>query len=281
MIPKRALVVGSGGLYGAYDAGVLVELCKALGPGYFDAVYACSVGAVTAPFFITEQLETIEQTWCTVAFGKLIQYHNQLKRKKILNLDHLIGLFSEGRSLLDLEKLFASRMKLVFVLTEYKTGKAVYTTPSRENFFEYMRASAAIPILHGPVEIDGIKYVDGGLSDQLPALKALQDGYEEIVVISNRPSAYYAQSLTGLSKLASYLLPTPIARAIRTYDLRLTAIEKAVEQDPEHFILIRPKQALPLNSFVDRDAKRVTATFQMGIRDMHRAIEEKILLSSL
>ena len=52
---KKALVVGSGGLNGAYSAGVVAELGRQLGPKHFDAVYASSVGVYAATFLVANQ----------------------------------------------------------------------------------------------------------------------------------------------------------------------------------------------------------------------------------
>ena len=59
---KKALIVGSGGLKGAFEAGAVAKLCRVLGPDYFDAVYASSVGVFAATFFVANQPETIENT---------------------------------------------------------------------------------------------------------------------------------------------------------------------------------------------------------------------------
>jgi len=47
---KTALIIGPGGLRGAYNAGVAVGLGRALGTDWVDGVYASSVGVYMAAF---------------------------------------------------------------------------------------------------------------------------------------------------------------------------------------------------------------------------------------
>ena len=60
---KRALVIGMGALRGAYDAGVVVTLCRALGPDYFHAVYGCSAGTYAIAHFVLNQPDSGEKLW--------------------------------------------------------------------------------------------------------------------------------------------------------------------------------------------------------------------------
>lgn len=60
---KRILILGTGGLAGAYSAGFMAELGRKLGPNYFDEIYAYSVGSYIGTFYISKQPNTIENTW--------------------------------------------------------------------------------------------------------------------------------------------------------------------------------------------------------------------------
>lgn len=77
-----------------------------------------------------------------------------------------------------METYRASDTELYAVVTDGQTGKARYISNksrSEEDFVKAVEASASIPVLSPPVEIDGIPYVDGGLAiplvpfyDELP-----------------------------------------------------------------------------------------------------------------
>ena len=64
----------------------------------------------------------------------------------------------------DREAFNASPMKFYVVCTDIETGKAEYHLCERANdwMFEWIRASASLPLVSKPVRIEGRKYLDGG-----------------------------------------------------------------------------------------------------------------------
>ena len=90
----RALVLGVGGLRGAYDAGVAAALCQTLGHTYFDAIYMSSVGVFAGTFFAANQPDVMEHAWRNYVSGKqLVNYANPLRGRNILNTEYLIDIF--------------------------------------------------------------------------------------------------------------------------------------------------------------------------------------------
>lgn len=53
--------------------------------------------------------------------------------------------------------------------------------------YDIMKASSAVPVACEPYVIDGVPYYDGGIADPIPVQKAIDDGYDRIVVILTRP----------------------------------------------------------------------------------------------
>ena len=53
--------------------------------------------------------------------------------------------------------------------------------------YDIMKASSAVPVACEPYVIDGVPYYDGGIVDPIPVQKAIDDGYDRIVVILTRP----------------------------------------------------------------------------------------------
>lgn len=271
---KRALVIGRGGLYGAYDAGVLVVLCKELGPTYFDAVYASSAGAITAPFFLSNQPDVIEELWRTVIYGRGLLFKNVFWGRPILDLDYFFSIVRGGvihkKLRLDVERIFLSHRPFTCVLTDYMLGRAVYHTTTKEDIFDAMRASAAIPLLYGTVRIGEREYVDGGLTDLLPVEKAEEDGFEEIWAVWNyRRGLPSKQPLSTTAKLFSFAYPATIRRLMWGYEHQLQRKAEAVEQNKK-IRAIRPGKPLPLKSFIDADPGRINATFDQGVRDAYK-----------
>lgn len=265
---KRALVIGGGGLRGAYGAGVLSTLCKKLGPDYFDAVYASSVGVFAATFFLSNQPDTIEHTWRNFVSDKqLVNYSHLLKKRNILDLEYLVEIFQNKKSLLDIEAVMNNPSTIVYTLTEYPSGKETHHIPARQNIFDLMRASAALPLVHGPVTINGRKYIDGGISNNLPVHKALADGCNEILVVHNKPERSYGDQKSWiLSRITSLYLPPAIVHLMKMSIKQMQSLEKEIFLNPR-ISIIRPNRQLPLTSILDRNKLRINASFDMGVTD--------------
>lgn len=264
----RALVVGSGGLTGAYSAGVLSELCRQLGPNYFDTIYASSVGVFSATFFVANQARTIEETWRHLVDGKkLVNFSNPLFGRQIMDLEYLIHSFQTDLSWLDVSAVFDSSTQLVYVATDYSSGKPRYIRPTPKNIFSAMTASCAIPVAHTPVEIEGELFVDGALSDSLPIALALNNNYDQVVVVTNKPKGVSVGRFHFLSKLLSKLLPVHVRSMVSTHEFRTREVEKLLSQEDKKLLVIRPSRNLPLRHLLDTRKKSIDDTLNVGIED--------------
>lgn len=184
---KRALILGPGGLRGAYGGGVAATLCRALGSDYFDTVYGCSAGAYTGSYYLTGQADQIESIWREHVHGsQLVRWKNALRRKQVLDLDYLNDVVRNGVHRLDSDMLLKRHNRLVIVLTERLSGCARYISPTaEEELFCSLKASSAAPYVHSPVAMNGRVYADGCLSDPYPVERAVQDGHSQILVVCN------------------------------------------------------------------------------------------------
>lgn len=273
---KRALVIGSGGLRGAYDAGVIALLGRELGPDYFDAVYASSVGVFAGTFYVANQPDVIENTWRNfVAGNQLVNYLNPLKGRGILDIEYLLEIFSDKRAYLDLDAVINSDTKLVYVLSKYPSGEVIYKTPKKGEIFPLMRAATVMPLFHEPVEFEGDKYIDiGGIIEPLPINEPLSKDFDEVIVVYNKFKGFYG----GLkAKLFNSIISTALAHK---YHLPFFSIEKIhknleqkMEQDPR-IRIIRPLRQIPLKSILDTNKERINKTIDIGIEDAISYVKE-------
>lgn len=263
MKKKRALVIGGGAYYSAYDAGVACALCRELGGDYFDAAYGSSVGTYIATYCVANQPDAIEHVWRNCVDGKkFFDYTNPLRNRRILNLEYLNSLCPR----LDLDTVM-ERTSLYYTLTQYPTGKVVYVKPRRDTVFQLMSASSAIPLLHPPITVGGIAYVDGGLSDPLPFSKARADGYSDITVIYNEPEECPTEDpYDTVSRILALCLPREIGRLIKTRAARSEQLERRLATE-KNLKVIRPKTRLPLTSVFDSNKQRINLSFDRGIAD--------------
>lgn len=57
-----------------------------------------------------------------------------------------------------------------------------------------VRASASLPLISNTVEVDGMKLLDGGVSDSIPIFAFRRMGYRRNIVILTRPKGYRKRS---------------------------------------------------------------------------------------
>lgn len=81
--------------------------------------------------------------------------------------------------------------KVVAGVTNIHTGKPEYIeVPRRDDKYEVLVASCALPILFQPVKIGHHYYLDGGLSDSVPYKQAIKEGCDKNIVILTRERGY-------------------------------------------------------------------------------------------
>jgi len=188
---KTALVVEGGGLRGAFPVGVLQVLLARFGADAFDGIFAVSSGVFASTFFVAGQGAEMEAIWRDRVCGnQLVDHRNWFTREPVLRLDYLIELF-KGVARLDLDRVMSSRPFLEYVLSDHDTGRSVYVDAKRDDIFDLMRASSALPHLYPlPVRIAGRNYFDGGQTDPIPVQRAIAFGATHIVVVRTRPAGY-------------------------------------------------------------------------------------------
>jgi len=272
------MVIGTGSLRGAYYAGVSVTIGRKLGPDYFDKAYACSVAVYIAAFYITDQLEIIENTWRNRVSGKqLVNYWNLLKGRNILDLGYLEDIFRQGKSRLDLEKLCKNGTSLEICLTHAETGDPIYVGPKDGDILRAMSASCAYPVFHSPVKFNGENYLDGGISDPLPIKKALDDGYEEVVAILAEPESTATSLRKRVKFFRKFIMPhlsfSPnIMKLVRDYEEKRETVERYLRD--QRVRVIRPSKPLPLRNSVDTNHARINESFDIGVRDAEQFLRK-------
>lgn len=92
----------------------------------------------------------------------------------------------------DNETFDASPIEMYAVATDMLFGTATYLpVKSAVLDLDAVRASTSLPLVTPPVEIDGHKYVDGGVADSVPIEHVLEEaGFERAVVIVTQDRSY-------------------------------------------------------------------------------------------
>jgi NTE family protein len=177
--PRVGLALGGGGARGFAEIGVIRALEREKVP--IDIVVGTSVGSLIGALYAdTGKSLDLEFSALTVTNEDLFDY----KALAILS-----GGFVKGERL---EEFLAARLKngqiekmaLLFaaVATELRTGETVVF--DRGPAARAVHASAAIPGVFVPVTIDGRTFVDGGVTNPVPADVARRLGADVVIAVA-------------------------------------------------------------------------------------------------
>lgn len=263
----RALILGPGGLRGAYGGGVVATLGRKLGCDYFDALYTCSAGSYTGSYFVSGQPDMIEAIWRECVHDKLLMRWNNVfkKHEPVLELFYLNNVLRSASHQLNTKDLLSSPVKFFMVATECESGEARYFSPQTvEEFFLQVRASAAVPYFHPSVSIDGSEYMDGGFSDPLPIERALADGHDEIVVVSNRSRL----NLDNGDLLLQLIFMSGYPGVRRDWNFsKLRRLSTVIEKNKSRVRVISPSAKLATRWHFDSAKSRINQIVDLGITD--------------
>lgn len=257
---------------GAYAAGAIIELFQS--GVRFDAVWATSSGAASAAYGVAGQAEGIN-IWRDHLHGRrLVRPLRLLNGRGALDLDYLIDEVFRRRIPLDAARLRASDVPLEVPATDVDSGGVEYFDLRRADPFRVLRAAMSLPgAVVEPVEIDGRRFVDGGVVDQLPIERALSVGVTDATVILTRPASFESRPI-GRTALwwATRKFPGLRGTLLRRHEKLGRAME-LLRRPPRGVSMrtISPNRPLPVKRWTTRRA-RLLRGIQRGSEDARAAL---------
>src|SRR5215467_5591923 len=211
---KLGLVVEGGGMRGVVSGGALIAMERLGLTSVFDEVYGESAGAINASYFLAGK----------AAYGGRIyledltslRFINPLRRGKILDMDFLIDEVMTSIKSLPIEGVMQSRSRLFVSITNAAdgTGKVVDVKTESPPLLALLKATAAIvPLYNSSVMLEGVPYVDGGITDPIPVSNAIHSGCTHILVLITRPMGFVARPFKGVKRFV-------LERWLREWDPR-------------------------------------------------------------
>ena len=272
---KVGLVLEGGGMRALFTAGVLDALLdvKELN---IDGIVGVSAGALFGANYVSGQKE------------RAIRYNKKYARDK-----RYMGLYSwitTGNAVnkefafyeipfkldvFDQEKFKESKIDFHVVMTNIENGQAEYILIEDVlEQMEYLRATSALPFASKIIEINGKKYLDGGISDSIPIDYCESLGYDKIILILTRPeNTYKNDKLSFLYKLVYRKYPNLVERLInmgKDYEIVLKKI-KDLENKNKIFV-IRPPQVLKIGR-LEKNEDKIQNVYDIGLNTGKKEID--------
>ena len=264
---KTGLILEGGAMRGMFTAGVMDVMMEA---GItFDGVVGVSAGAAFGCNYKSGQI------------GRVIRYNTRFcADRRYSGLGVLIregNLFSTPfcyeevpiiHDPFDFDAYESSSMDFYVVCTDVETGKPVYHRYEGRNDhgFDWIRASASMPLVSQIVEIEGQMLLDGGISDSIPVRYFESIGFCRNVVVLTQPKGYRKKknSLIPLMKMKYRKYPdlvNTMANRHLVYNETLAYI--AEQERAGKLLVIRPEHALDIGK-AEKNPDRLKAVYELG-----------------
>ncbi len=274
---KKGLVLEGGAMRGLFTAGILDVMMDA---GIeFDGMVGVSAGAAFGCNYKSRQP------------GRAIRYNIRFARDKrycswqswwktgdLYNAEFGYHIIPTQLDIFDDKAFDENPMVFYAVCTDVETGKAVYKQLEKSSHltYDWIRASASMPLASKVIEIEGQKVLDGGVADSIP-LKFFEGiGYNRNIVILTQPEGFVKEHnrLMPLMHIALKKYPKMIEAIDKRHVMYNCQLEYVREAEREgRCLVIRPDTKLPIGH-ISHDPDEMMRVYNIGRSMGERKLKE-------
>lgn len=274
---KTGIVLEGGGMRGMYTSGILDVLME--NHIYVDGMVGVSAGIAFGCNYKSRQA------------GRALRYNVRFSRDK--RYSGIMSLLKTGNyynawfayhlvpthyDVFDYNVFEDTAMECYAVCFDVNSGEGVYQRLDHVNddFFEWIRASASMPVVARPVEVGGRLLLDGGLADSIPLEFMMNKGYQRNIVILTREEGYRKTAEHGMWLMKLLLRKWPkVIEALKKrpahYNMQLQQVRE--QERAGNAFVFRPLK--PLNvSRTTHDAAEMNRVYQQGREEALQRLEE-------
>lgn len=271
---KTGLVLEGGAMRGLFTAGVLdVFLDEHI---QVDGMVTVSAGALFGVNFPSRQRgRVLRYNLKYLNDKRYMGLHSLLTTGNVVNRDFAFYELPFTLDPFDQTTFSQSNIDFWATLTNVETGEPEYIKIT-DAFaqMETLRATSAMPMVSKMVEVDGKRYLDGGIADSIPLQKTFALGYDKIIVVLTRPLDYRKKpNSMMLFNLIYRKFPKLCERWANRYLEYNQAVERVIELEKQGKIfVIRPSVDLQI-SRLEKDPAKVQAMYDLGMSDAKKQIQ--------
>ena len=266
---KRGLVLEGGAMRGLWTAGVIdVMMEHDIWP---DGLIGVSAGAAFGCNYKSRQV------------GRAIRYNTKYARDSrysgvkswltsgnYYNAEFGYHTMPKELDVFDDDAFNKNPMAFYVVCTDVLTGNPVYQLLSEatEETYDWIRASASMPLASKVVELQGRKLLDGGVADSIPLEYFESIGYHRNVVILTQPAGYQKEhnKLMALMRLSLRHYPKMIEAMDKRHLMYNRQLQYVAQAEQEgRCLVIRPEDKIPIGH-ISHDASQMRLVYEQGRR---------------
>ena len=272
---KRGLVLEGGAMRGLWTAGITdVMMEHDIWP---DGLIGVSAGAAFGCNYKSRQIGRAIRY--NMRFAKDSRYsgiRSLLTTGDYFNAEFDYHIVPKQYEIYDDDAFNRNPMEFIVVCTDVETGEAVYKPLTEANYdtYEWIRASASMPLVSKVVNIHGRKLLDGGVADSIPLAYTESIGYDRNVVVLTQPLGYQKEHnrLMPLMRLALRRYPEMIKALDYRHIMYNKQLEYVAQAEREgRCLVIRPDEKIPIGH-ISHNPQQMQHVYQIG-----RAIGERYI----
>lgn len=272
---KRGLVLEGGAMRGLWTAGITdVMMEHDIWP---DGLIGVSAGAAFGCNYKSRQIRRAIRY--NMRFAKDSRYsgiRSLLTTGDYFNAEFDYHIVPKQYEIYDDDAFNHNPMEFIVVCTDVETGEAVYQPLTEANYdtYEWIRASASMPLVSKVVSIQGRKLLDGGVADSIPLAYTESIGYDRNVVVLTQPLGYQKEHnrLMPLMRLALRRYPEMIKALDYRHIMYNKQLEYVAQAEREgRCLVIRPDAKIPIGH-ISHNPQQMQHVYQIG-----RAIGERYI----
>ena len=274
---KTGLILEGGAMRGMFTAGVMDVMME--NGIEFDGAVGVSAGAAFGCNYKSKQI------------GRVIRYNTRFCRDKrycgirvllktgnIYSTEFCYGEVPLKHDVFDFDTYERHPMEFHVVSTNVETGEAVYRKyEGREDHgFDWIRASASMPMVSQIVEIDGLRLLDGGIADSIPVRYFESLGFDRNLAILTQPKGYRKKkyAIMPLAKIKYRKYPNFVKAMGNRHVMYNETLDYIAKREEEgKLMVIRPDVDLPVKK-VEKNPENLRAAYEIGRRVATERLDE-------
>ena len=275
---NTCFVLEGGALRGLYTAGVLDYLMDK--KVNIDSIIGVSAGALFGVnYFSCQRGRTLRYNLKYCNDKRYMSVRSLLLTGNVVNKKFAYYKLTKELDPFDNDTYKKDNKEFYAVVTNVVTGLAEYKKiedPVKQ--LEDLRASSAMPMFSRIITIDNNKYLDGAVADSIPINKALEMGYDRIVVVLTQPLGFRKPELTDkkmkkiIKKYKKY--PKFIKTMFNRPDVYNETLDKIIklEKDKKIFV-IRPSKDIEVDP-IKKTKEDLQMIYDVGFNDMKKSFKD-------
>ncbi len=262
------IVLEGGAWRGIYTEGVLDALMT---EGVnLQTTIGVSAGAMSGLTYVSGQIGA------SARFNLSHRFDRSYSGLAALRRDHGVTGFSyffeslEKELGFDTARFMDPARRMIVTATNCYTGRVEYFEKGVTPYFrQAVQASATVPYVSEPVDIAGMKYLDGGLAVKIPIDKPYEEGFRKVVLVRTRDRAFRKKegSFITLKQMAYYEYPEikrMLEEEVPRYNLLVDHIDNLERQG--RLFVIAPSEEVRISRF-ETDVEKLGELYWLGWND--------------